>query len=283
MLEALAGRAAEPERPFFLFVSFLEPHHQNDLGRHVAPEGYAERFRDPWVPPDLVGREGDWPTDLPDYYGMVARLDENLGRVLAALARLGLDGRTVVLFGSDHGSHFRTRNGEYQRSCHENSIRVPTVFQGPGFDRGAVVEELVSLVDWPATLLDAAGLPVPPAMAGRSILPLVDGRVGDWPREVFVQISESQVGRAVRTEWWKYAVRAPDADGAAVPGSAVYVEDALYDLAADPAERVNLVGRPELRATADDLAETLKRRMVEAGEAVPEIRPAAAGTRTPSP
>jgi len=94
---------------------------------------------------------------------MVAWLDENLGRVPAALARLGLDERTVVLFGSGHGSHVRTRNGEDKRSCHEGSIRVPTVVPGPGFERGAGGEELVSLVDWPARLDAAPGsVYVPP-------------------------------------------------------------------------------------------------------------------------
>lgn len=189
--------------------------------------------------------------------------------------------RTIVHFRGDHGGHFRTRNGEHQRSCHENSIRGPIAFRGPRFDRGAVVEELVSPVDWRATLLDAAGLAVPAAIAGRSVPPLLDGRAEGWPGEGFVQISESRVGRAVRTDRRTYAVRAPDADGAAMPSSDVSGEDAPSDLATDPAERDTLVARPEPRPVADDLVETLNRRMVEAGEAVPEIRPAAAADARP--
>ncbi|MBW3624986.1 MAG: sulfatase-like hydrolase/transferase [Armatimonadetes bacterium] len=272
-LEYLEERSEDPEQPFFLFVSYLEPHQQNDWNRFVAPEGYAERYADPYVPPDLQGLEGDWPQELPDYYGMCKRLDENLGRVLEALARLGLEENTILLFCSDHGCHFRTRNGEYKRSVHESSIRVPTVFAGPGFDRGTIMEELVSLLDWPATLLDAAGIPVPDSMQGRSILPLLDGTAEDWPEEVFIQVSESQVGRGLRTKRWKYGVTAPDKKGTQEPGSDTYVEQYLYDLERDPYERENLAGRAEYREISEGLAQTLKRRMIQAGEAEPAIMP----------
>jgi len=191
--------------------------------------------------------------------------------VLEALEATGLDETTIVLFCSDHGSHFRTRNGEYKRSCHENSIRVPTVFQGPGFDRSAVVDDLVGLLDWPATLLDAAGLSVGAEMQGRSIVPLLAGRAVGWPQEVFIQISESQVGRGLRTKRWKYGVTAPGKNGGEVPSSDVYVEQYLYDLQNDPHERENLAGVVGTRTASDELAATLKRRMAEAGEAVPEI------------
>lgn len=271
VLEFLEDRARQPDQPFYLMVSYLEPHHQNDWNRHVAPEGYAERFAGCYVPPDLEGREGDWPEELPDYYGMCARLDENLGRVLETLERLGMSDDTVILFCSDHGSHFRTRNGEYKRSAHESSIRVPTVFAGPGFDQGAVVEELVSLLDWPATLLDASGIPVPDSMQGRSILPLLDGSAGDWPQEVLIQISESQVGRALRTKRWKYGVTAPEKNGNKDPSSDRYVEQYLFDLERDPHELENLAGHPDYRHVSEELAETLKRRMTEAGEAEPVI------------
>ena len=124
---------------------------------------------------------------------MVKRLDEALGRVLDALKSLDLLDNTIILFTSDHGCHFKTRNAEYKRSGHESSIRVPTALHGPGFNGGGQLQQLVSLVDLPPTLLDAAGIPVPEEMQGRSILPLTRGETDGWPEEVFVQISESQV------------------------------------------------------------------------------------------
>jgi arylsulfatase A-like enzyme len=179
-----------------------------------------------------------------------------------------------VLFTSDHGCHFKTRNSEYKRSCHESSIRIPTALQGPGFDGGGRIQELVSLIDLPPTLLEAAGLPVPEAIQGRSIRPLVRGEKAGWPEEVFVQISESQVGRAVRTHRWKYGITAPDKKGWQDPASGHYVEEYLYDLQADPYELTNLLGLESHQEVAAVMRERLIKRMVEAGEAPPTIEPA---------
>jgi len=264
--------------PFFLFVSFLEPHHQNHLDDYPPPVGYREQYTGRWTPPDLAALGGSSARHLGGYYGMVKRLDEALGRLLDALRSLDLLENTVVLFTSDHGCHFKTRNSEYKRSCHESSIRVPTALGGGPFDGGGQIDALVSLIDLPPTLLDAAGLPVPASMEGRSILPLLrangTGEPTPWPEEVFVQISESQVGRAIRTRRWKYCVSAPDRDGWLHSGAERYVEEALYDLEADPYELDNLAGVEAFRAVADDLRRRLIARMAAVGEAQPVIDPA---------
>ena len=259
------------EQPFFLFSSYIEPHHQNHLDDYPPPEGYRERYSGRWVPPDLAALGGSAHRHLGGYFGMVKRLDEALGRLLDALRSLDLLEDTIVLFTSDHGCHFKTRNGEYKRSCHESSIRVPTALHGAGFTGGGQVQQLVSLIDLPPTLLDAAGLKVPEEMEGRSILPLLRGQDEGWPEEVFFQISESQVGRGVRTRRWKYGVDAPGKDGRLDPGSSRYVEQYLYDLQADPHELRNLAGADSHRAVAEDMKARLVRRMVAAGEAAPEI------------
>jgi arylsulfatase A-like enzyme len=267
-VDALTDMAVEfiegdRDAPFFCVLSHLEPHHQNDMNRYVAPEGYAYDHRNPWVPEDLEDRPGDWYEELPDYYGIVERIDETYGRLLDTLEAQGELENTVVLFVSDHGSHFRTRNAEYKRSCHESSVRVPAVLRGPGFEGGNRVEEPVSLVDLPATLLDAAGIDVPAAMSGESVAPLVAGETEDWKDEVFIQpISGEEVGRALRTDRWKYSVYAPDADAGETPQPDQYVERYLYDLHADPHEEVNLVGRDDYRAVADRLRERLRERVV---------------------
>lgn len=260
--------------PFFLFVSYLEPHHQNHLDDYPPPDGYRERYTGGWVPPDLAALGGSVHQHLGGYYGMVKRLDEALGRTLDALKSLHLTDNTVVLYTSDHGCHFRTRNSEYKRSCHEASIRVPTAVQGPGFDGGGMLSDLVSLIDLPPTILDAAGLDIPEEMQGRSILPLTRGERENWPEEMFVQISEAQVGRAVRTHRWKYGVDAPDKRGGHDPGSDVYEDHYLYDLQVDPYELTNLVGVEAHRPVVEKMRERLIRRMVEAGEVAPEIRSA---------
>lgn len=260
--------------PFYLFLSYLEPHHQNHTDNYPAPDGYEGRYIDGWTPPDLKSLGGTAPQHLPGYYGMVKRLDEALGRLMDTLKSLNMLDNTIILFTSDHGNHFKTRNGEYKRSAHDGSIRVPTALYGPGFMQGGQVRQLVSLLDLPPTLLDAAGIPVPPEMQGRSVLPLARKETAEWPEEIFLQISESQVGRALRTERWKYAVTAPDKDGWKDAGSDTYREDLLYDLHADPYELTNLAGVDSFRGVADELKERLIRRMTEAGEQAPAIESA---------
>jgi uncharacterized sulfatase len=269
----------DPNRPFFLFLSYIEPHHQNDNDRYEGPHGSKEMFADFVPPADLaaMGEQGDWRESYPDYLGCIHSLDANLGRLRDELESLGLADDTLVVFTSDHGNHFRTRNREYKRSCHEASIRIPLVIHGPGFEGGIVRDELVSLIDLPPTIASAGGTTVPSDMKGRRLQDLAAGRATDWPEEVFLQISEDHVGRAIRTDRWKYEVWVPsgehwsDRDSST---SEVYHEKHLFDLHADPNELHDLVNEPDLHQVRSQLAETLKRRMVQAGEQEPQILPA---------
>ena len=264
VLDYLENR--DSDRPFFLFNSYIEPHHQNDHDCYEGPHGSKERFADYEVPGDLVGTEGDWRENYPDYLGCCHSLDENLGRIRAKLEELGIADDTVIVYTSDHGSHFRTRNGEYKRSCHEASIRIPMVVCGPGFEGGREVDELVSLMDLPNTILRMAGIAPWDGVQGNDMSGLLDGSARDWPREVFFQISESHVGRGIRTDKWKYAVAAPGKSGSSDAFADVYKEAFLYDLEADPHERSNLVGVPALTDVRAELRQRLLRRMAEANE-----------------
>lgn len=261
------------EQPFFLFCSYLEPHHQNRIDDYPPPDGYRERYAGRWTPPDLAALGGSSQQHLAGYWGMVKRLDEALGRMMDALKSLGLAENTIVLFTSDHGCHFKTRNSEYKRSCHESSIRVPTFLHGPGFQGGGRVTEVTSLVDLAPTLLDAAGLSVPSEMQGRSILPLLRGQRADWPEFGFIQISEAINGRALRTKKWKYGVTSTWAD--TTEGTALrYTETELYDLESDPYELCNLVGLASHRVTSDRLAAMLKEKIREVEHLDATIEPA---------
>jgi arylsulfatase A-like enzyme len=262
--------------PFLLFLSYIEPHHQNHRDDYPAPIGYEQAYASAPLPPDLAALRGTAPQHWPGYCGMIKRLDEALGRLFDALRSLGQLENTVVLYTSDHGCHFKTRNSEYKRSCHESSIHVPTALVGPGFDGGGRLDHLVSLVDLPPTLLDAAGIAVPPELPGRSLLPLAQKRLAHaWPEEVLVQISESQTGRCVRTARWKYSVRAPGLDPQGGPvvqaASDVYEDDCLYDLLADPWEQTNLIGLPPFGPIVSDLRARLVRRMTAIGETEPRF------------
>ena len=266
------------DRPFLLFISLLEPHHQSETDSYPAPDGYAECYQGSWLPPDLAALAdpndpaGSPHRHLAGYLGQLKRVDEGVARLRDALRSLELTDRTVLAWTSDHGSHFRTRNDEYMRSAHDASVRVPLVLTGPGFTGGGVVRQPVSTVDLMPTLLDAAGLPVPATVQGRSFLPLVGcGSDPDRPAEVFIQISESQVGRAVRTARWKYAVTAHDVHPWHDAGADRYAESELYDLDVDPYELDNLIRLESHREVADELRAALLRWMERVGEKPPLI------------
>lgn len=270
-LEYLETR--DGKKPFFLFLSFIEPHHQNDHNRYEGPIGSKEKWANYKVPGDLVGTQGDWRENYPDYLGCCNSLDENLGRLRKKLDELGIADNTLIIFTSDHGSHFRTRNSEYKRSCHDSCIRIPMVIFGPGFKGGRVVNELVSLIDLPPTILTTAGIRPPDYMRGCPLQPLATGKTSDWRDMVFLQISESHCGRAIRTDTWKYSVRAPEKKGSD-PDSDVYVEDYLYNLKSDPHERNNLISENGYSDIRVELSVRLKSYMVSIGEKEPIILPA---------
>lgn len=264
----------DSEKPFFLFLSFLEPHFQNCFDDFPAPDSY-KHLPSGYMPPDLGSLKGTAWEHLGGYYGMVKRLDEALGRIQDALKSLGMEENTILVFSTDHGCHFKTRNAEYKRSCHESSIRIPLAFYGGPFTGGGRLREKVSLVDLAPTLLDACGIRVPDDMQGRSVMPWVRREVtSPSHKDIFIQISESQVGRAIRTDRWKYAVEALDKHPIQDSGSTEYTETFLYDLEHDPYELHNLIHSKAHEKICLVLAEKLKKCMAEAGEQIPVILPA---------
>ncbi len=269
---AIRFLADHHDEPFLLFLSLLEPHQQNEVNAQQAPDGYAERYEGRWVPVDIAAAGGPAHGYLGGYFGQIKRVDECLGRLLDALHSLDLLDDTLVVFTSDHGSHFRTRNREFKRSCHDSSIRVPLVMQGPGADGGGCVAGVVSTVDVVPTVLSAVGVQPPAGVQGQSLLrrdrPAAPMAAG------FAQVSESEVGRLLRTTRWKYYVAAPDANPQQTGSSEQYVERALYDLAADPHELANLIDSVEHDPVCAELREQLIRRIAEFEHVAARIEPA---------
>jgi arylsulfatase A-like enzyme len=246
--------------PFLLTLSYLEVHHQNDKDTFDPPKEYAARYANPFIPEDLRSLPGSWPSQLADYFRCVAKMDETVGTLRKTLADTGLADNTILMFVSDHACHFKTRNAEYKRSPHESSIHIPLIVEGPRFNRGMEIPELVSQVDLMPTLLECAGVAAPPGMQGHSMLPLLDRKTDGWRNETYFEMSEFVTGRGLRTPQYTYAVMAPKAPGwKEVANAPRYVEYMLYDNYADPHQHVNLAGR----ATHKDVAEGLRRRMLE--------------------
>ncbi len=249
-LEFLDGYTGE--KPFFMTVSQIEPHHQNDRRHYEGPEGSKERFKNFILPEDLKALGGNAAEEYPDYLGQCASLDENLGRLVAKLKEKGLYENTVILFASDHGSHFLTRNrdehlngyDDYKRSCHDACLHVPLVIAGGPYRGGRAVEELVSTASLPKTILALAGVDVGGAMIGENLLDVVEKKSDNRPNEIFAQISESRVGRCIRTARYTYSVYAPGVNGGEAAASDRYADDFLYDMEQDPHQLNNVVTDP---------------------------------------
>lgn len=269
------------DKPFLLVLSQLEPHQQNGEG-FVPPNGFEKKFRNPYAPPDLTMFPGDWQNELANYYGDCKAIDDSVGQILATLKEQNLEDNTIVIFMSDHACHFRTRNTEYKRSPHESSIHVPLMVQGPGFNNNRVISELVSMIDVAPSLLSLLGLPVPKAMQGRNFLTLLGNPAAreEWRNEVLVQISESELARALRTDEWTYVALSPQSNPGKDSSSSHYQDYQLYNNRSDPAQLVNLAGRISTQhylgdRTIRDITAHLRQRlialMVEAGEQAPQI------------
>ncbi len=267
------------KKPFFMIVSHLEPHHQNDRGHIEGPEGSKERFRDFELPGDLEALGGNAREEYPDYLGCCRSLDDNLHRLVESLQQKGLYENTVILYVSDHGAHFFTRNqdshslgmDDYKRSGHSACLRVPLVISGPGFRGGVRVPDLVSTVSLAKTILAMAGLH-PDGLDGEDLKEVAEGRLPNRKNEVFAQISESKVGRCIHTEKYLYGIYAPGLDGREFFSSDIYEDDYLYDLEKDPCELHNLIGEKAYEAARDELAQKLVGWMRLAGEKEPVIQ-----------
>ncbi len=269
--------AYDGKRPFFLTVSHIEPHHQNDAGHYQGPIGSKERFANFTLPPDLAALGGNAAEEYPDYLGCCRRLDDNLARLVGKLKSMGIFDNTVIVFASDHGSHFKTRNrdahlcggDDYKRSCHDACLHVPLVLRGPGFRGGRRIKELVSTASLPKTFLAMAG--VSADMIGEDLRQVADHALPNRENVIFAQISESRVGRCIRTPRYLYSVYAPGKNGGECADADLYADDFLYDMANDPFQLHNLVGDPAYAPIRDELAALLLQKMHEAGECPAKI------------
>lgn len=260
--------------PWFLFLSQLEPHQQNDVDDMVPPERYAGKYDNAFVPQDLRDLPGNWNSRIKGYYGCVQAIDDCVGRVVDALQKTGQLDNTLIVFFSDHGCTFRTRLGEYKRSPHDAAIRVPLIFAGPGFNHSSTLNEIVSLIDLAPTLLDTCGAVVPGSMQGKTLRALpTDSKAREaWDSTAYIQISASIVGRAVRTREWVFCAYNAEGDPNGDAVSTEYLDFCMYQTGADPYQKVNLVGRPEYADEAAALRAKLKELITRNGEPEPIMK-----------
>jgi arylsulfatase A-like enzyme len=261
-------RGVEPGKPFCLVWCPWAPHADDDNPKqYFWPPGVDDLYRDVVIPiPEMAASKyydaqpaflkntmsrtrWGWRFDTPEkyqsmvkgYYRMVSGIDLVLGRIRGELARLGLDGNTVIIFTSDNGYFLGERGYADKWLMYDLSIRVPLVVfdpRAPRESRDLVKRDMVLNIDLGPTLMDMAGIAVPPQVQGRSLRPLLGRRRPAWRTEIFCEElwdhPEIPRSECVRTERWKYIQ---------YPAHPEYVE--LFDLADDPDEKRNLAGDPK--------------------------------------
>jgi len=281
VLERCAQRR---DRPFFVAVGFFRPHTP-----YVAPKKpYFELYDEDAMPvvsgvkedqADLPAaalgsykKEQDKLTDplrrqaLQAYYASISFMDAQVGRVVAALDRLGLADSTVIVFTSDHGYHTGEHGLWQKQSLFEESARVPLLIVAPGVSaKNAVAASPVAHVDLFPTLAELAGVTPPTNLQGQSLVPLLrnpttTGRGWALTQVVrgggFNRMGASAAagdngkrffGYSLRTARWRFTEWDEGAMGRE-----------LYDHDVDPKELTNLAALPAHVATVADLSRQLR-------------------------
>ena len=227
---------------FFLFLHYMDPHDPyfehpyNGVGIARA----ANQNPDP-AQADEMARL---------YRGEIEYLDENFGKLLAELERLGLYDDLVIALVSDHGEEFQEHGGWWHgTTLFEEQIHVPFLVkwrQGPPGAEPDERDHVARVIDIAPTLLAQAGAKIPGAMQGVDLAGDLDAR-GERDRVHYAEEDhEGNVLRAIRTEDWKLIEANPD-NPRGLP------EKALYDMAGDRGETENLYGEPAPNGTLEEL------------------------------
>ena len=261
--QAIAFLERYRAEPFCLFLSWGPPH---DPYRQVPQE-----FLDMYPPEEVALRpnaEGANRAAIAGYYAHITALDRNVGRLMAALDRLGLAEDTLVVFSSDHGDMLWSHGRLNKQQPYEESVRVPLIMRWPGrlpagrvhLPTGEVRDTLISVADYAPTFLGLLGQPVPEAMNGLDLSQVLLGRTRDEPTSVFIneyvsfdQARAYQPWRGVRTKRHTYARW--------LQGGAL-----LFDNQRDPYQMRNLLAEPGHEALAAELEAELQGWLARLGD-----------------
>ena len=252
---------SQPGAPFFIMAGFDETHRPFDRPGYDddPPESVTVP---PWLPDIPAVR-----TEIGQLNGMVKAVDRAVGEIRAAIARHPQANNTLFIYTTDHGIAMPRAKG----MLYESGMRTALLMHWPaGFAGGQRVNDLLVNVDILPTLLDAAGLPTPSGLHGRTFLPLLRGEPYRPHDHIFAELTwhdRYNPMRGVRTARYAYMrsfitaplVYMPSDVLAGLAGQALAARyygsirppEELYDLAADPLERTNLAGDP---AHADEFA-----------------------------
>lgn len=270
------------EKPLFLKVSFARPHSPYDPPQRLL-DAYADlESPSPWVADWCRDRDyaiqvdaskakpdasyGNFGSDYvkntrKHYYASITFIDEEIGRIVAALKANGMYDNTLICYTSDHGDMMGDHHHWRKTYPYEGSTHIPYIVKWPetsGITKGVKVTEPVELRDFLPTFLEAAGSEIPTQMDGASLFKLVDGRKSEWRKYIDMEHATCY---------------SPDNYWCALTdGSIKYVwrfhtgQEELFDLINDPHELTNHIGNKKYKKRVDELRAAMVEHLSERGE-----------------
>jgi arylsulfatase A-like enzyme len=255
--------------PFVLAVALKSVHgprtpneqdktlYQGDVAAPVPNLHIPSSFRAPYsnATGKGLGSNEDTGEGFLNYFRCLTGADREIGRLLDGLDALGLSQNTIVIYASDNGYDLGEHELGDKRAAYEESMRIPFMVRVPFLPNsaGRTVDQMVLNVDVAPTMLDYAGVPIPPTMQGRSIRPLLEQKnVSDWSRAFLYEYFFEK-----KYKWpTMIAVRTDKAKLVTYPNHPEWTE--LFKLDLDPYETQNLAGQPEEQSLQTELQSDLE-------------------------
>ena len=182
------------------------------------------------------------------YYGSVSFMDEQLGRVINELDRLGLRESTAIIFTTDHGYHLGEHGFWQKANLHEEVVRVPLIVSTPGIKPGRT-SSLVELVDLYPTITDLIEIPIPNGLHGKSLISILKNP-NSKIRNTALSIHKRN-GGGLRSAEWHYMNYGGKGEE-------------LYDMIKDPHQYTNLVSSKDYASVLKAARAKFKTRMAAA-------------------
>ncbi len=255
----------KPQAPFFLAVGLVRPHVPL-----IAPENCFIPYPvdDVQLPPVIVADNVPeqalfrqnmkiWEMDelqkkktISAYMASVRFMDQQVGRLLDALDRLGIREETIVVFVSDHGYNLGEHDCWSKVSLWEGSVRIPLIISHPGSkeNHGTTCESITELIDLYPTLTELCSLDAeqPGILQGKSLAAHLNGEASDQGASIAYTVTQGGKAASIRTSQWRYTRW----------GEGIEVgNEELYDHLEDPEEHINLIQEPDLQPALADLRE----------------------------
>jgi arylsulfatase A-like enzyme len=252
-----------PHLPYYLPEAVLRSYDPSLVQRHpTMSETFARkpavhaRYNEHWAFDTYAWPV--WQRVVAAYWGYVHLIDQQIGRILAALDRLDLVGSTAVCFASDHGGFVGNhRLADKGPMMYDDIYRIPMIIRWPGVTQpGKQCDALVNFMDLFPTFLSIARVPIPEGLDARSLAPLLVDPEGEWSDVVFAEFHGHHFPypqRMIRSHSHKLVVNPADINE-------------LYDLHTDPYELHNVYDHSAYADIQRDLMSRLYRHLVEEGD-----------------